>query len=67
MTLTGCMMNNSASESKDKPIKVEQKNKKIKQIKAKYQVVEHDWNVYKDGVNIYGRIYVPKDLAGHTD
>ncbi|MFR4790374.1 MAG: alpha/beta hydrolase, partial [Lactobacillus acidophilus] len=47
MTLTGCMMNNSASESKDKPIKVEQKNKKIKQIKAKYQVVEHDWNVYK--------------------
>ena len=64
MTLTGCMRNNSASESKDKPIKVEQKNKKIKQIKAKYQVVEHDWNVYKDGVNIYGRVYVPKDLAG---
>lgn len=43
-----------------KTSKVSHQNKN-KQTK-KYQVIEQDWNVQQDGVNIYGRLYLPQNL-----
>lgn len=39
-------------------------HQKEKQKSRKYQVTEQDWNVQQDGVNIYGRLYLPQNLSG---
>lgn len=64
MTLSGCMMDTPASKPKARPIRVEQKNKKIKEVKAKYKVTEQEWTIARDGVNIYGHLFLPQGVAG---
>ena len=68
LTLTGCTMNKneritSSSVKSTKIVKTKHSTKKQKSQK-KYQVVEQDWNINQDGVNIYGRLYMPQNLIG---
>lgn len=66
LTLTGCTMNkneNTSSVKSTKTVKTKHSTKKQKSQK-KYQVVEQDWTINQDGVNIYGRLYMPQNLVG---
>ena len=51
----------SSSVKSTKIVKTKHSTKKQKSQK-KYQVVEQDWNINQDGVNIYGRLYMPQNL-----
>lgn len=52
----------SSSIKSTKTIKTKQNTKKQKSQK-KYRVVEQDWNINQDGVNIYGRLYMPQNVV----
>lgn len=59
--LTGCTMKSNDASHVQHPAEV--KVKQIKQ-KKKYQVTEQNWIINQDGVSIYGRLYLPQNLAG---
>jgi pimeloyl-ACP methyl ester carboxylesterase len=62
--LTGCTMNKNNTNS-DSSVKTVKRNKTRESLpQKKYQVLEQDWNINQDGVNIYGRLYLPKNLPG---
>lgn len=62
--LTGCTMNKNNTNS-DSSVKTVKRNKTRESLPLKkYQVLEQDWNINQDGVNIYGRLYLPKNLPG---
>ena len=62
--LTGCTMNKNNTNS-DSSVKTVKRNKIRESLpQKKYQVLEQDWNINQDGVNIYGRLYLPKNLSG---
>ena len=54
--------NNTNSDSSVKTVKRNKTRESLPQ--KKYQVLEQDWNINQDGVNIYGRLYLPKNLSG---
>ena len=54
--------NNTNSDSSVKTVKRNKTRESLPQ--KKYQVLEQDWNINQDGVNIYGRLYLPKNLPG---
>ena len=62
--LTGCTKkkNNTNSDSSVKTVKRNKTRESLPQ--KKYQVLEQDWSINQDGVNIYGRLYLPKNLPG---
>lgn len=62
--LTGCTMNKNNTNS-DSSVKTVKRNKTRESLpQKKYQVLEQDWSINQDGVNIYGRLYLPKNLPG---
>ena len=62
--LTGCTMNKNNTNS-DSSVKTVKRNKTRESLpQKKYQVLEQDWNINQDGVNIYGRLYLPQNLPG---
>lgn len=62
--LTGCTMNKNNTNS-DLSVKTVKRNKTRESLpQKKYQVLEQDWNINQDGVNIYGRLYLPQNLPG---
>ncbi|MGN8721025.1 alpha/beta hydrolase [Lactobacillus amylovorus] len=62
--LTGCTMNKNNTDS-DSSVKTVKRNKTRESLpQKKYQVLEQDWNINQDGVNIYGRLYLLKNLPG---
>ena len=54
--------NNTNSDSSVKTVKRNKTRESLPQ--KKYQVLEQDWSINQDGVNIYGRLYLPKNLPG---
>lgn len=54
--------NNTDSDSSVKTVKRNKTRESLPQ--KKYQVLEQDWNINQDGVNIYGRLYLLKNLPG---
>lgn len=54
--------NNTNSDSSVKTVKRNKTRESL--LQKKYQVLEQDWNINQDGVNIYGRLYLPKNLPG---
>lgn len=54
--------NNTNSDSSVKTVKRNKTRESLPQ--KKYQVLEQDWNINQDGVNIYGRLYLPQNLPG---
>ena len=61
--LAGCTVSDNTHhvKSNSKTVKVE---KKIKPKQRKYQVIEQNWTIQRDGVNIYGRLYLPQNKVG---
>ena len=56
--------NTTKSNSLANTVKVKHNKTKENKSQKKYQVVEQDWNINQDGVNIYGRLYLPQNLPG---
>ena len=57
-------MNKPATKpySSVKTVKVKHNKTKENKVQKKYQVTEQDLNINQDGVNIYGRLYLPQNL-----
>lgn len=59
-------MNKPAAKSSlsVKTVKIKRNKTKENKTQKKYQVIGQDWNINQDGVNIYGRLYLPQNLPG---
>ncbi|WP_236253616.1 alpha/beta hydrolase [Lactobacillus ultunensis] len=62
--LTGCTMNKNVQKKTGSVKTTKVHHQKKNNNSKKYQVVEQDWNIQQNGVNIYGRLYLPQNLVG---